>query len=69
MSDNNVIPIGGITRLDLPADQILENNKGQFKSVALVGWDHDGELRFCSSIADGGDLLWILEKTKKHLLE
>ena len=68
MSDN-VIPLGNITRLNMPADRILNEATGKMNDVVLIGWDKDGELYFGSSIADGGTVLWLLEKTKKALLE
>lgn len=52
-----VIPFTGITRLDLPADRILENNKGELAGVVIMGWDHDGNEVFASSYADGGTVL------------
>lgn len=64
-----VIPFTGITRLDLDPDRILEANKGVFEGVVIMGWDHDGREHFASSYADGGTVLWLLEKCKKRLLE
>jgi len=68
MSDN-VIPIGGITKLDLPVDRILEQAKDWCaESVVVIGWNEDGELGFASSCADGGEVLWLLEQAKLALL-
>lgn len=68
MSDN-VIPIGGLTRLDLESDQVLEEAKGVFDGVVLMGWDKNTDkLYFASSITDGGDILWLLEQCKYVLL-
>jgi len=64
-----VIPIGGVTRLDLPADRILENNIGEFETLIIMGWDKDGNEVFASSISDGGEIIWLLERMKKILLE
>ena len=66
---SNIIPIGGITLLDIPEDQILEQSKGKMDGVVLMGWDQDGELYFASSFADGGSVLWLMEKCKEALLE
>lgn len=68
MSDN-VIELGGITSLDLPADRVLTNNIGKFDGVVLIGWDGNDEFTFASSYADGGTVLWLLEQAKKKLLE
>lgn len=48
---SNVIPIGGITRLDLPADRVLEGAIGQMKGVVLIGFDQDGNEYFASTYA------------------
>ncbi|MCW2309720.1 hypothetical protein [Rhodobium gokarnense] len=67
---DNVISLGTITCLDLPADRVLDACKGNCSDgVIIVGRDDDGELYFASSIADGGAVLWLLEMAKKHLLE
>lgn len=63
-----VIPFTGITRLDLNADQVLENNKGVLAGVVIMGWDHDGNEVFASSYADGGTVLWLMERCKQRLL-
>lgn len=65
---SNIIPLGNITRLDLPADDILEQVKGQFEGVVLIGWGADGKMQFASSYADGGTVLWLLEQCKLALL-
>jgi hypothetical protein len=66
---SKVVPFTGITKLDLPADVILEANKGLLDSVVLLGFAGDGEEVFISSLADGGDVLWLLERCKRRLLE
>jgi hypothetical protein len=66
---DNVIPLGNLTKLDLDPDIVLENTKGTLDSFVIVGWDKDGELYFASTMADGGEVLWLLEKTKKQLLD
>jgi len=65
---DNVIPLGNITSLDLPPDRILDAAKGHMDSCVLLGWNCDGEIYFASSIADGGEVLWLLEMAKKQLL-
>lgn len=66
----DVIPLGGITRLDLPTDQVLEEAKGFCPDgVVILGYDEDGEFYFASSIADGGSVIWFMEIAKKRLLE
>lgn len=67
---SNVIPIGCVTRLDLPVDQVLEAAKGQsLAGVVLLGYRENGEQYFASTYADGGTVIWLLEMCKKQLLE
>jgi hypothetical protein len=65
---SNIIPFNGITRLDLDPDRVLENTKGKLEGVILIGYDKQGEEYFASSYADGGDVLWLLERMKMRLL-
>ncbi len=66
---SKVIPFKGITKLDLDPDTILENNKGKLEGVVIMGWDKNGNEYFASSYADGGTVLWLVERLKKALLE
>lgn len=63
-----VIPFTGITRLDIDPDRVMENNKGALAGVVIMGFDHDGKEVFASSYADGGTVLWLLERCKLRLL-
>jgi hypothetical protein len=65
---SNVILFNGITKLDLEPDMVLENTKGKLKGVILIGYDKEGEEYFASTYADGGDVLWLLERMKLSLL-
>lgn len=66
---SKVILFTGITKLDLPPDRILENNIGKdIESIVIMGYDKDGEEFFASSIADGGTVLWLIERCKLRLL-
>lgn len=67
--NGNVIPLGNITKLDLPVDRVLEAAKGRMDGVVLLGYDDEGDLYFASSYADGGEVLWLLEKCKQRLLD
>lgn len=58
-----------ITRLEIPADRVLEAALGKLQGVILAGWDEDGQLYIASSYADGGDALWLAEKFKQRLLD
>lgn len=63
-----IIQFTGITRLDLPPDQILEAAKQQLESVVVIGWTTEGEEYFATNLADGGTALWLLERCKRELL-
>ncbi len=65
---DKVIPLGMVTRLDLPVDRVLEGAKDKLEGVILIGYDHDGETYFASTYADGGEVLWLMEQCKKALL-
>ena len=59
----------GITRHDLPVERILEGaNEAGLKAIVILGYDGDGDEYFASSIADGADVLWLLERLKLQLL-
>lgn len=64
-----VIPFGGITRLDLDPDVVLENTKERLEGLVILGYDNDGNEYFASTYADGATVLWLLERCKKMLLE
>lgn len=67
---SNVVNLPVITRLDLPADRILEKAKeADLEGVVLLGYHKDGSEYFASSYADGATALWLMERLKKQLLE
>ena len=66
----DVIEWPGITTLDLPAARILDRAKSANLSTAVVmGWKPDGSLYFASTVADGGDVLWLMATCKNALLK
>lgn len=64
-----IIPIGSVTKLDIPADKILEGAKGELDGLLLIGFNKDGEVYCASSYADGGTVLWLLEACKKMMFD
>ena len=68
MKKSNIVQFTGETRLNLNADQVLENLKGKLSGFVLSGYDKDGNEFFSSTYADGGDALWLLERCKLELL-
>ena len=64
-----IIPLPAVTRLDIDPDRILNAAVGECDSVVIIGYDKDGDEYFASSIADGGTVLWLIERMKKQLLD
>jgi len=64
-----VIPLNNATLLDIPPDRILENLIGKLDSVVILGYDKEDNEYFSSSIADGADVNWLLDRCKKKLLD
>lgn len=52
------------------ADNVLEQAMGRYRSVLVLGWDRDGEFdaRATTDLADGGDVLWLVEVFKHKLM-
>ena len=65
---SKVINFTGITKLDLPPDRILDAAKGELEGVVILGYDKSGKEYFASSYADGGTVLWLIERCKAKLL-
>jgi hypothetical protein len=64
-----VVRFRGITRLDLDAAEVLRGAlEANLKTVVVVGYDAEGEEYFASSMADGADALWLMERLKNQLL-
>jgi hypothetical protein len=59
-----------VTSLDIPAERVLQAAiDAGVTDIVLAGYDADGTEYFASSMADGGDALWLLERCKKRLLD
>ncbi len=65
----DIFTFNGITKLDLPADRVLEQAVGKLQGVIVIGFDHEGQFYGASSYADGGNAIWLLEVCKKRILE
>jgi hypothetical protein len=63
-----IIPFTGITQLDFPPDRILEAAMGELEGVIIIGYDKNNKEYFASSYADGGTVLWLLERCKNRLM-
>ena len=58
------------TRLDIPADRVLDAAKEDNLSVAMViGYDPDGELVLRTTTTKAKELVWLMELAKKLILD
>lgn len=62
-----IVSFRGLTKHDIDPDRMLEANKGEFKHLVLLGYNHDDNFIFASTMADGGDVVWMLELAKLKL--
>jgi hypothetical protein len=65
---DNVVSFTGVTRLDLDPDRVLASLNGKLDSFVLCGYDKTGLEVFSSTIADGADVLWLLERGKTEIM-
>jgi hypothetical protein len=66
---DNVIILPVVTRLNIPPDRVLNGAlTADLDGAVVIGQRKDGSYYFSSSIADGGDALWLLEWAKLALL-
>lgn len=49
---DNVIPWGGVTKLPIAPDDILDRSKGKYERVVVIGISSDGRLNIAASEAD-----------------
>lgn len=64
-----VVPYTGVTTLNVDADLVVKDALvSGLTDVVVLGYDADGDEYFASSMADGGDVLWLLERLKAQLL-
>lgn len=67
--DGNVRILHGVTRHDIPVERVLRGAlAANLSRCIVIGQDADGSLWFASTRADGGDVLWELERAKMALL-
>ena len=66
---NNVVILPVVTRLNIPPDRVLNDALAAgLDGAVVIGQREDGSYYFSSSIADGGDVLWLLEWAKVALM-
>lgn len=54
--------------IDTKAEKVLQAALGKLERVVIAGIDKDGNEYFASSMADGGDTIWYLERCKLQVL-
>jgi hypothetical protein len=65
----DVVLLNNVTNLDLPPERVLDSAMDAgLKDVVVIGYTSDAHEYFASSSADGGTVLWLLERTKLKLL-
>lgn len=65
-----VVDLDMVTRLDIPVERVLSRAlEADLQSVVLLAYDKDGEEYFASSFADGGDMLWLMRRAERKLLD
>ena len=67
---DKVIVLPVTTTLDLNVERVLQAAiDAKLKQVWVIGENEDGGLYFSSSVSDGGNALWWMEKAKRALME
>ena len=64
-----VVSFDGLTKAFIPADNILENNKGKMDGVVLIGYNEEGDFVFGSSWAELDRVLLLLKLAECHVME
>lgn len=64
-----IVELDLVTSLDIPVERILKKaEEAGLTSIIVIGYKENGEEYFKSSLADGGKILWIMERMKLRLL-
>ena len=50
-------------------DKFLENHKGRFEDVMLIGFDDEGDVVFGANGLSTRDVIYLLEKIKHDVME
>lgn len=66
--EDNVVEFSGETRHEIPADKVLTAALGKLSTALVIGWDEEGGYYFASTTGHGGEIVWLLEVTKKALM-
>lgn len=58
----------GTSSKDSDPNRILAAAYGNLDEVVIAGTDREGNFWFSSSVADGGNILWLIEHLKMQLM-
>jgi hypothetical protein len=66
---DNVVVLPVVTTLPIPVERVLEKAvEADLKTVVVLGYTQEGEEYFASSISDGGEVNWLMDRLKLQLL-
>ena len=63
----DVIKFNGKTKLDLPANDVLNGAIDKLETAVIVGFDEDGDLYIASTMSSIPEMLWHLKCLEIHL--
>lgn len=64
-----VVTLNCVTRHDIPVERIIDSAASvSLTSVVILGFTEDGQEYFAASSPDGPEVLWLLERCKRELL-
>lgn len=67
---DNVVALNVVTTLPVPCKRVIAAaTKQKFSRVVIIGVLESGEEYFASSEADGGSVLWDMERAKHKLMQ
>lgn len=70
VTENNVVELPVVTSLPIPCERVLNRAiKAELEEVMVIGSKPDGSYFFASSFSDGGNVLWLLEKTRIEIMK
>lgn len=66
---DNVVILPGVTNQDIPPERVLRAAlEEELTGVLVIGCDAEGNEYFASSLADGGEITWLLRRTEHKLM-
>lgn len=67
---DNVVVLNNITKLKIPAKRVIKAaKKAGLTDVVILGYDAEGDEYFASSEPNGPEVMWMLERAKKKLMD